>query len=66
MCRLEEEMQQARKKFAAEKQKLTEELVCHAYFRHKDNYHCDDDDDDLSCRMELSQNIRLKWTKIGR
>lgn len=27
MCRLEEEMQQARKEFAAEKQKLTEELV---------------------------------------
>ena len=28
MCKLEEEMQQARKEFAAEKQKLTEELVC--------------------------------------
>lgn len=28
MRRLEEEMQQARKKFADEKQKLTEELVC--------------------------------------
>ena len=29
MCRLEKEMQQARKEFAAERQKLTEELVWH-------------------------------------
>lgn len=63
MCRLEEEMQQARKEFAAEKQKLTEELVCHCLFSYivlLILYY------DLSCRMELSQSIRLKWMKIGR
>ena len=41
MCRLKEEMQQARKEFAAERQKLTEELVWHCLILH---YYCYDDD----------------------
>ena len=64
MCRLEEEMQQARKEFAAEKQKLTEELVSHCkcicYTMYV--YVCNG----LLYRMELNQRIRLKWTKTGR
>ena len=60
MCKLEEEMQQARKEFAAEKQKLTEELVCtylYCILLYMNG---------LSYRMRRSQNIRLKWMKIGR
>ena len=62
MRRLEEEMQQARKKFADEKQKLTEELVRISLYNVITNYY----DYNLWYRMESSQSTRLKWTKIER